>query len=65
MKGPNEKPLGLDIGFDDALRRFLGTDPAELAESVAAEKERKKGQPKPPLGVDGESPGEATARPLG
>jgi len=33
-----DKPLKLDIPFDDALRRLVRTSPAELAESIAAEK---------------------------
>jgi hypothetical protein len=50
MKGPREKPLGLDMPFGEALRRFIGTDPAEVAESQARSKER--GPPKQPPGVD-------------
>jgi hypothetical protein len=57
MKGPNEKPLGLDMGFDEALRRFIQTDPKELAENVAAAKERR-GPPEqsPPAEVDDKPP---------
>lgn len=64
MKGPNEKPLGLDMGFGEALRRFIGTDPKELAENVAASKERR-GPPKqsPPAKVD-DKPPKRPAKPL-
>lgn len=41
MKGPQEKPLGLDMGFGEALRRFIDTSPAELAANVEAEKKRR------------------------
>jgi hypothetical protein len=34
MKGPNEKPLLLDMHSGEALRRFIGTRPAEVAERV-------------------------------
>lgn len=33
MKDPREKPLGLDMGFGEALRRFIGTDPKEVADA--------------------------------
>ena len=42
MKGrKQDKPLKLDIPFDDALRRLIRTSPAEVAESIAAEKKAK------------------------
>lgn len=41
MKPEREKPLGLDLSFDDALRRFIATDPAEVAENMAAAKEKR------------------------
>jgi len=40
MKGKAEPPLGLDMGFDEALRRFVQTSPQELAENVAAAKKK-------------------------
>jgi hypothetical protein len=45
VKGKREKPLGLDMPFDDALRRFIGTDPKEVAESIEREKGKRE---KPP-----------------
>lgn len=30
MKEPREKPLGLDMPFDEALARFIQADPKEL-----------------------------------
>jgi hypothetical protein len=64
MKGPNEKPLGLDMDFGDALRRFIGTRPAEVADNVAAAKE-KRGPPtqSPPVKVD-DKPPKRPAKPL-
>ena len=38
MKGPTEKPLGLDMDFGDALARFIRTDPVELSEKVSTAK---------------------------
>lgn len=57
MKGPMEKPLGLNMDFDEALRRFIGTNPKELAENVAAAKEGR-GPPEqsPPSEVDDKPP---------
>jgi hypothetical protein len=64
MKGPNEKPLGLDMDFGEALRRFIGTRPAEVADNVAAAKERR-GPPKqpPPVKVD-KKPRKRATKPL-
>ena len=45
MKGEREKPLGLDMPFVEALDRFIGTDPEELAEAIEKSKE-KRGPPK-------------------
>lgn len=50
MKGQREKPLGLDMPFDEALERFIGTVPSEVAESQARAKER--GPPERPPGED-------------
>jgi hypothetical protein len=57
MKGKTQPPLGIDMGFDEALRRFIQTDPKEFAENVAAEK-KKRGPPEqsPPVEVDDKSP---------
>lgn len=44
MKGKTQPPLGLDMGFDEALRRFIQTNPRELAENVATSK-GKRGPP--------------------
>ena len=64
MNGKTQPPLGLNMGFDEALRRFIQTDPKELAENVAAEKKRR-GPPKqsPPKEVD-EKPPKGLAKPL-
>ncbi len=34
MKAPREKPVSLDMPFDEALTRFIGTAPAELPADV-------------------------------
>jgi hypothetical protein len=34
MTEKREKSLGLDMPFDEALERFIGTDPADLPENV-------------------------------
>lgn len=49
MKGQREKPLGLDMPFDEAMERFIGTDPREVTEGQKRAKER--GPPKRPPGV--------------
>ncbi len=48
MKGSPEKPLGLDMEFGEALRRLIGTDPAEVAENVATAKQKRGPSPRPP-----------------
>jgi hypothetical protein len=48
MKQPREKPLGLDMPFDEALRRFIGVDPRELPDR------KKEGRPKTAPSVDNE-----------
>jgi hypothetical protein len=45
VKGKPEPALGLDMPFDEALARFIGTAPAELQSDVRAQKKRR---PKPP-----------------
>ena len=47
MKAPREKPLGLDMSFDDALRRFIAAKPAEVEELA-----KKRGLPKQPPVVE-------------
>lgn len=56
MKAPRESPLGLDMPFDEALARFLGTAPAELPDGI-----QKKRRPKPPPEVADEKDPEAPA----
>lgn len=51
MKAPREKSLGLDIPFDDALRRFIATDPKEI-EQLTQKKGRQKPKLPPPSDVD-------------
>ena len=47
MKGrKHDKPLKFDLPFDEALRRVIRTSPAELAESIEAEKKAKEQQDK-------------------
>ena len=43
-----EKPLGLDMPFNEAFERLLGVDPAELSRSMAEKGE----PPERPPGVD-------------
>lgn len=50
MTEQREKPLALDMPFDEALERFIGTDPDELPDNVKLRK--KKGPPKRPPGSD-------------
>jgi len=38
---PPEPPLGLDMPFDEALRRFIGTNPQELDANVTRSKKKK------------------------
>ena len=65
MKGKTPlPPLGLDMGFDEALRRFIGTDPKELAENVAASKKgREPPKQSPPEALD-DKPPKRPAKPL-
>lgn len=50
MTEKREKPLGLDMPFDEALERLIGTDPDELPENVKLR--QKKGPPKRPPKVE-------------
>ena len=36
-----EPPLGLDMPFDEALERFIGTDPKEVEKSIRRSKQKK------------------------
>lgn len=53
MPGKYEDKMALDMPFDEALERFIGTDPAEVAANIAKSKsakpeaERKRPTPKP------------------
>ena len=42
MKAPRENPLGLDIPFDEALCRFIQTEPKEIAADVSPAKKRRR-----------------------
>lgn len=49
---PPDPPFGLDMPFDEALKRFVGTDPAELEANVKRSKKKK-----PPEGKKKAPPG--------
>lgn len=49
MTAKREKPLSLDKPFEEALERFIGTDPSELPDKVKLKKKR--GPPKRPPSV--------------
>jgi hypothetical protein len=53
MKGEREKPFGLDMPFNDALKRFIGVDPRELPDDARI---KKKERPKPLPGVHKKAP---------
>jgi hypothetical protein len=38
---PPEPALGLDMPFDEALKRFIGTDPKEVEVSIGKAKKKK------------------------
>jgi hypothetical protein len=38
---PPDPPLGLDMPFDEALRRFIGADPAEVEANIRRAKKKK------------------------
>jgi hypothetical protein len=38
---PPDPPFGLDIPFDEALRRFIETDPAEVEANIRRSKKKK------------------------
>jgi hypothetical protein len=41
MKTKREKPLHLEMSFDEALKRFVQTDPRELAKPKKATKKKR------------------------
>jgi hypothetical protein len=43
-----EPPLKLDMSFDEALSRFLVTDPKEVAETIERSKTKRPPQDAPP-----------------
>ncbi len=47
---PPEPPLGLDMPFDEALKRFIGVDPTEVEAGIKQSKKKKPpgGKKKPP-----------------
>lgn len=50
MMPKHEKPFHLDMGFDEALRRFMQTNPQELDEPgkiKKAERGKRAAKPKP------------------
>jgi hypothetical protein len=51
---PPEPPLGLDMPFDEALKRFIGTDPKEVEASIKRAKKKKPpgGKKAPPSSTD-------------
>jgi hypothetical protein len=51
---PPEPPLGLDMPFDEALKRFIETDPKEVEASIKRAKKKK------PPGGKKKSPPSAT-----
>lgn len=50
MTGQRERPLGLDMPFDEALERFIGVKPDELPDAVKLA--RKRPPPKRGPGVE-------------
>lgn len=52
---PPEPPLGLDMPFDEALKRFIGTDPREVEAGIARAKKKKPPGRKRKLPSDGEA----------
>lgn len=52
-----EPPLGLDMPFDEALERFIGTDPREVEASIGRSKHKK-----PPGGKKKRKPSSGNAQ---
>ncbi|SDJ72879.1 hypothetical protein SAMN05216338_106241 [Bradyrhizobium sp. Rc2d] len=44
---PPEPPFGLDMPFDEALKRFIGTDPKEVQANIDKSKKKKPPGTKP------------------
>lgn len=44
-RAPKKPPLALDMEFDEALRRFARTDPAELPDGVKLNRKRRTNKP--------------------
>lgn len=38
---PPDPPFGLDMPFDEALKRFIGADPQEVEENIRRSKKKK------------------------
>jgi hypothetical protein len=56
---PPDPPFGLDMPFDEALKRFIGTDPNEVETNIKRAKKKKppgnKAKPKSPGGNQSET----------
>ena len=53
---PPDPPFGLDMPFDEALKRFIGTDPNEVEANVKRAKQKKPpGSKNKPPGGDNQS----------
>lgn len=52
---PPEPAFGLDMNPDEALRRFIGTDPKEVEESIGRAKKKKPPGSKKPSGGNDQS----------
>ena len=63
MTRKTERPLYLNMPFDEALRRYVGVDPAEV--DPAPGQKRKVARPKPgdPQVVDADAPSEGREPP--
>ncbi len=49
---PPDPPFGLDMPFDEALKRFIGTNPKEVEDNIRRSKKKK-----PPSKAKKASPG--------
>jgi hypothetical protein len=47
---PPDPPFGLDMPFDEAMKRFIGTDAKEVEDSIGRAKKKKPPGSKPPGG---------------
>lgn len=50
-----EPPVGLDMPFDEAMHRFIQTDPKQVEASIARSKKKKPGGKKAPPGTLGKT----------